>query len=73
MYLGQAEGGRSASGETLPILGQRRLRASLIEITQDFNMNVNVIQGLSKALGAVSEMVASDCRVVFDRESKGGS
>ena len=73
MYPGQAEGGRSASGETLPILGQRRLRVSLTETTKDLNMNVKVIQGLSKALGAVSDMVANDCRVVFDAESKGGS
>ena len=36
-------------------------------------MNVKVIKGLSKALGAVSEMVANNCRVVFDSESKGGS
>ena len=73
MYPGQAEGGRYASGETLPILGTLRLQVSLTEITKDLTMNVKVIQGLSKALGAVSEMVANHCRVVFDAESKGGS
>ena len=36
-------------------------------------MNVKVIKGLSKALGAVSEMVSNNCRVVFDSEAKGGS
>ena len=70
---GQAEGGRSASGETLPIQDIRRLRVSLTETVKDLTMNVKVIKGLSKALGAVSEMVANNCRVVFDSESKGGS
>ena len=73
MYEGQAEGGKSASGETLPILGVRRLQVSLIETVKDLTVNVKVIKGLSKALGAVSEMVANNCRVVFDSESKGGS
>ena len=73
MYEGQAEGGKSASGETLPILGVRHVRVSLIETVKDLTMNVKVIKGLSKALGAVSEMVANNCRVVFDSESKGGS
>ena len=36
-------------------------------------MNVKVIKGLSKALGAVSEMVANNCQVVFDSEANGGS
>ena len=73
MYEGQAEGGKSASGETLPILGIRLLQVSLTETVKDLTMNVKVIKGLSKALGAVSEMVANNCRVVFDSESKGGS
>ena len=73
MYEGQAEGGKSASGETLPILGVRHLQVSLTETVKDLTMNVKVIKGLSKALGAVSEMVANNCRVVFDSESKGGS
>ena len=73
MYEGQAEGGQSASGETLPILGVRHLQVSLTETVKDLIRNVKVIKGLSKALGAVSEMVANNCRVVFDSESKGGS
>ena len=67
------EGGKSVSGEALPILGIRHFQVSLIENVQDLTMNVKVIKGLSKALGAVSEMVANNCRVVFDSESKGGS
>ena len=70
---GQADGGRTASGETIPILGVRRLRISLVETVRDLTMNVKVIKGLSKALGAVSEMVGNGCRVVFDAEAIGGS
>ena len=69
---GQAEGGKSASDETLQIQGVKHLRVSLIETVKDLTMNVKVIKGLSKALGAVSEMVANNCRGVFDSESKGG-
>ena len=43
---GQADGGRTASGETIPILGVRRLRVSLVETIRDLTMNVKVIQGL---------------------------
>ena len=36
-------------------------------------MNFKVIKGLSKALGAVPEMVGNGCRMVFDDEAIGGS
>ena len=47
---GQAYGGRTASGKTIPIPGERRLQVSLIETVQDFKMNFEVIKGLTKAL-----------------------
>ena len=58
---GQAEGGTSASGETLQIQGVRRLRVSLTGAIKDLMMNVKVIKGLSKPLCSVSEMVANGC------------
>ena len=49
------------------------MRVSLVETIRDLTTNVKVIQGLSKALAAVSEMVETGCRVVFDSEAIGGS
>ena len=45
---GQAEGGKSASGETIPIQGVKHVRVSFNETTKDLIMNVKVIKGLSK-------------------------
>ena len=52
---GQVDGGRTASGGTIPILGIRSLRVGFVETIRGFTTNVKEIQGFSKAFVAVSE------------------
>ena len=68
-----ADGGRRATGETIPIIGERRLQVSLVKAVDDLMMSFKVVEGLTKPLGSAAEMVRNDCRVVFDAEATGGS
>ena len=49
------------------------MQVSLVETIDDLMMNFKVIEGLTKPLGSITEMVRNDCRVVFDGEATCGS
>ena len=70
---GMVDGGKTATGQEVPILGQRRLQVSLLEIPDELMMNFKCLDELQQPLGSVSELVRNNCRVVFDGVDAGGS
>ena len=67
------DGGKTATGQEVPTLGQRRLQVSLLEILDELMMNFKCLDGIQRPLGSVSELVRNHCRVVFDGVDAGGS
>ena len=55
-----ADGGRTATGQTIPILGERRLQMSLVETLDDLMMKFKGIDGLTKPLGSVAKLSEID-------------
>ena len=66
-------GGRMATGQEVPILGERRLQVSLMETQRDLLMSFKVIEGIQRPLGSVTELVRNHCKVIFHNENEGGS
>ena len=73
LRLHETDGGRTATGEEVKIVGRRKLQVNLMGTTHDFMMNFKVIEGIRRPLGSITELGNNRCQVVFDDENEGGS